>query len=105
MACENCSEDLRTATRHHNRVLRTVNKSLRRKSERLGAKADELFTALCEVDVQAQEALRELWERGGFQPPIGPEDYTIIIERSIAALKFQREHESHTSPVAERIAD
>jgi hypothetical protein len=105
MACENCSEEIKSATRHHNRALRTVNRGLRRRTERLALQGDELFAALCEVDVVAQSALRELWERGGFQPPIGPEDYEIIVERSIAALNFQREHDSHMSPVSDRIAD
>jgi hypothetical protein len=91
--CENCDE--RSVTQVHNRALRRVNKLLRRKETDLREHADEMFTALCETNVAAEQAFRELWERGGFQPPIGPQDYEAIVKRCLTALSEY--NESHTS--------
>lgn len=102
MACDNCSDEMRAAYRHHNRALRTVNRNLRRKVERSGATADELFTAICEVDVQAQNAFGELWGSALFD--CGPQDYEYMvaeIKKAFATLEAQR---AETQPV-ERIAD
>lgn len=86
MACENCSDDLRSATRHHNRALRSVNKSLRRKIERVGQSADDLFNALCETDTKARLAFGELWGNALFD--CGPEDYDYMVEEIIKKFKL-----------------
>jgi hypothetical protein len=78
MACENCSDELRSAYRHHNRVLRTVNKNLRARATRIHEKADELFASLCETNDGATEAFGELWGSALFD--CGPEDYNFMVE-------------------------
>ena len=83
--------DDRSVTRLHNRALRSVNRGLRRLTERLQAHSDDLFIELCNTDVAAQYAMRRLWEEGGFQPPCGPEDYDEIVETSIRALRAYRD--------------
>jgi hypothetical protein len=79
--------------RHHNRALRRVNKILRTSHKVAREYNDTLFKELCHADVnqEAALALRRLWEEGGFDPPCGPEDYDIIVDTSIRALKAYRD--------------
>ena len=80
-----------SVVRLHNRALRSVNRGLRRQVERLKTHSDDLFIALCDTDVAAVQAMRRLWEEGGFQPPCGPEDYQEIVDVSIRALRAYRD--------------
>jgi hypothetical protein len=107
--CEHCNYDVeRSITRVHNRALRRVNKLLRRSVDDLKEHADDVFATLCatEQSNQAEMAFRELWERGGFQPPIGPQDYEAVVERCLAALSgYNESHTSRTTYTAYEAAD
>jgi hypothetical protein len=59
--------------------------------------ADALFIALCETDPSAENAMRKLWEEGGFAPPhslegypFGPKDYGEVVETCLRAMKAYR---------------
>lgn len=93
MYCESCSEPIETQSvvRQHNRVLRSVIRTLRKRVRRGDAAADALFVSLCETNPAAEQAMRRLWEEGGFQPPCRPEDYEYIVDVSIRALRAYRE--------------
>lgn len=101
MLCETCLEpiEVQSVVRLHNRALRSIVRITRRRLTNTHAQADELFKALCETNVQAESAMRELWESGGFQPPIGPQDYPEIVALYVRALAEYRER--HTSLGAE----
>lgn len=101
MYCESCSEpiEVQGVVRMHNRALRRIVRNLRKVLQRNRIASDEVFEVLCETDVAAEQAMRELWERGGFQPPIGPQDYPEIVELAIRALAEYRD--GRTSLAAE----
>lgn len=100
MLCETCSEpiEVQSVVRLHNRALRSIVRITRRRLTNTHAQADELFKALCNTNLDAEAAMRELWESGGFQPPIGPQDYQEIVALCIRALTEYRER--HTSLTA-----
>jgi hypothetical protein len=85
----------RSVTRLHNRALRSVVRSLRRKGLREMEHNDELFAALCEADIAAEHAMGELWGSAAFD--CGPQDYEFMVERSITAVREYNER--HTNPV------
>lgn len=80
--------------RNHNRVLRGVNKALRKAQSLRQEYNDALFRELCntESNHNAELALRRLWEEGGFQPPCGPEDYETIVDTCLRALTAYNNH-------------
>jgi hypothetical protein len=76
-------EEIRDATRLHNRALRTVNRALRRQAERAKQQTDEVVAALFDaplIDNTAEAAMRKLWEEGGFQPYCSPSDYDFVVK-------------------------
>lgn len=97
MLCETCSEpiEVQSVVRQHNRALRSIVRITRRRLTTTHAQADELFKAICDTNSEAEAAFRELWESGGFQPPIGPQDYQAIVALCVRALTEYRER--HTS--------
>lgn len=105
MACENCDE--RSVTRSLNRALRLVNRRLRRNVEHLKESTDEVFLALCNTDVEAGNAMGELWGSAAFD--CGPQDYDFMVTRSIEAVRRLNEIEAHTNsqnkPAEREISD
>lgn len=90
MACDICrsQDDLRSATRVLNRALRTVNRNLRRREEALVAQRDETVEALLSAPSEAEDALREIWERSSLlRENCGPDDYYTIVETAVAAIE------------------
>jgi hypothetical protein len=82
------------ALRQHNRALRIVTRSLREKTRTLSDEYDSLVRAVLETETEAERALRELWERGGFQ--CSPRDYDGIVERCIELIRYvEIPHEPH----------
>lgn len=90
--CESCSEpiEMQSVVRGHNRTLRRIVSTLRRRIENGKVYTDGLFIELCNTKPVAEQAMRRLWEEGGFQPPCGPEDYEEIVETALRALKTYR---------------
>jgi len=90
--CDSCSEPIEatSAVRQNNRVLRRVVRALRARVQTSKAYQDALFVELCGTSPAAEQAMRRLWEEGGFQPPCGPEDYDAIVDTAIRALKAYR---------------
>jgi predicted ArsR family transcriptional regulator len=87
-------EEIRDATRLHNRALRTVNKSLRKQAEIAKQQTDEIVAALFDAPAPtnaAEEALRKLWEEGGYAPFCSPEDYDKLVDHAIESMKFSRD--------------
>lgn len=74
--------------RHQNRTLRKVHKTLRRAVKEAQEKADENFAQICEVKTEAELAIEELRMRGELE--CSPEDYHMIVELAVEALKQQR---------------
>lgn len=83
-------DDQDVVIRHHNRILRKVNKALRSSHKLTQEYNDALFEELCNHNSEAELALRKLWKEGGFQPPCGPEDYDMIVDSAINALNRVR---------------
>jgi hypothetical protein len=80
-------DDIRDATRLHNRALRTVNKSLRKQAEIAKQQTDEIVAALFDAPAPisaAEEALRRIWERTGGILLCSPDDYEAIADSVIA---------------------
>lgn len=70
--------------RHHNRVLRKSNKSLRSIRSHFQNHADELFLELCNADSDAQIALEKIRTLGGIE--CGSGDYQMIVDSCLKAL-------------------
>jgi hypothetical protein len=87
--CEQQIED--SAVRRNNRVLRRLTSLLRQRVQNGKVYADELFFQLCATNPAAEQAIRTIWQEGGFQPPCGPDDYDEIVDTCIRALKAYRE--------------
>lgn len=83
MLCDSCGESVEVL-RLQNRALRGIVRSLRTRGQRQSEKTDALFIALCDNSSRAEQALRELWEKAGFQ--CSPEDYEFIVSMAIRAL-------------------
>jgi hypothetical protein len=81
-------DDQLSVVRHHNRVLRTVHKTLRNALKLQQEKADSNFIEICETKTEAELAIEELWMRGELD--CSPQDYQTIIELAVAALQQQR---------------
>lgn len=80
--------------RLQNRALRTVNRNLRANVRDLTYRQEATFALLCETETEAERALRELWEGGGFE--CGPQDYQEIVGLCLAALRYIAiPHEPH----------
>lgn len=89
MACEICkgNEDVRSVTRQQNRALRIVNRNLRRREEALIAQRDATVEALLETPNEAEEALREIWEKTDWlQSQCSSDDYSSIVKHCIEGL-------------------
>lgn len=88
MYCETCSEpiEVQNVVRKHNRMLRRIVGNLRRSVQRNAVSADNLFAALCDTDPAAELAMRELWEKGGFENACSPRDYDHIVDVCLRAL-------------------
>ena len=86
MAYEEDDEQI-DVVRHHNRVQRRVNSSLRRALKYSVEYNDNLFMELCnsDSDKEAKLAMEKLWTLGKFQ--CGPQDYDFIVEMCIRALE------------------
>lgn len=91
--CESCEEpiEIQSVVRGHNRLLRRIVRTLRGRLQTNKAYQDALFLELCNSSPAAELAMREIWEKGGFQPPCGPDDYDEIVDTCIRALKAYRE--------------
>jgi hypothetical protein len=76
--------------RKHNRVLRRTTHLLRVRVNKEKEHSDELFTALCQTNPRAEEALREIWESDVFGPQVDPEDYDQIVSTCLEALREYR---------------
>jgi histone acetyltransferase (RNA polymerase elongator complex component) len=70
--------------RHHNRILRKVNKSLRKVTQKQQEHNDELFLQLCETENDAIIAMEKLRTLGEID--CDPLDYDTIVVRSLEAL-------------------
>lgn len=82
-------DDIRDATRLHNRALRTVNKSLRKQAEIAKQQTDEIVAALFDAPAPisaAEEALRRIWEKLDGKILCGPDDYEAIANTVIQAM-------------------
>jgi hypothetical protein len=88
-------EPLIQTLRRNNRAQRAVVKQLRRARKHAQEHADNLFNALCEVNLTAEQALGELWGSAEFD--CGPEDYEYMIKRSIEAVRKLNEIERRTN--------
>ena len=86
MACDICKhqDDSRTATKQLNRALRIVNRNLRRREAELVAQRDEVVESLLATPNEAEESLREIWEKAGMK--CSPDDYPSIVEGVLFAL-------------------
>lgn len=100
MLCESCSEPIamRSVVRQQNRALRTIVRRLRATVRNGQEHSDEMFVALCDTDPSVENAMRRLWEEGGFAPPrspegypFGPSDYEEVVETCLRALKAYRQ--------------
>lgn len=87
------------AVRRNNRLLRRLTRVLRQRVQNGKIYADGLFFQLCSTHPEAEQAMRRIWQEGGFQPPCGPDDYREIVETSIRALKAYREVAPSGPPV------
>jgi hypothetical protein len=75
---EESFDELTVILRRNNRALRTVNRKLRNKIKAIEQQGDEAFKALCEVNVQAEQAMQQLWEMSGLD--CSPNNYAAIID-------------------------
>jgi len=90
MACEICKhqDDSRNATKQLNRALRIVNRNLRRREAELVAQRDEIVEGLLSTPNEAEEALREIWEKTGLgYAGISSDDYEAIVDVSVKAIQ------------------
>lgn len=71
--------EIRDATRLHNRALRTVNKSVKKKLDRVQREADETIAALFDAPSEADIAFNELYVKLDIHH-ISPKDYTGIVD-------------------------
>ncbi len=84
--CNNQDEE-RSVTRLQNRALRTVNRLLRRKAERIQQQNDETIAVLFEPhETEAESALREIWEKTGML--CSPDDYEEIVR--VVVMFYER---------------
>lgn len=90
------NDETQDVVRRHNRILRRITKILRRRIVHGAAYTDEVFTALCETNPAAEQAMRELWGSGEFD--CGPQDYEFLVKHSIYAVRKLNEIEGHTNP-------
>jgi hypothetical protein len=88
-------DEVQHVVRKHNRVLRRITHLLRTRLRMRDECADEMFTALCETNPAAEQAMGELWGSGEFD--CGPQDYKYMIERSIEAVRRLNKIEGHTN--------
>lgn len=84
MACENCSDEMRSAVRSQNRALRLVNRNLRKKTNELQEHSDEVFLALCETNPISELVLREICEKAGIV--FSTDDYETMADSVVNAL-------------------
>ncbi len=71
--------------KNHNRVLRRVNKALRKSNETVNEYSDSLFAELCNSNTEAELAMEKLWTLGEFQ--CDPRNYDFIVEMCLRALE------------------
>ena len=85
--CESCEEplEIQSVVRGHNRTLRRIVSTLRRRVQSQRSYADTLFVELCNTTPAAELALREIWEKAGLD--CSPDDYDTIVEKAVVALK------------------
>lgn len=86
MFCDSCSEpiEMSSVVRLQNRALRTIVRRLRATVRNGQEKADTMFVALCETNPSAEQAMRELWERAGFE--CSPENYDFMVEMAVRCI-------------------
>lgn len=75
--------------------MRRITHFLRLRINKEAEYSDELFTALCETNPAAEQAMGELWGSGEFD--CGPQDYEYIVMRSIEAVSRLNKIEGHTN--------
>lgn len=75
-----------SAARRNNRLLRSVNTVLRRKSAQLRAEADEVIAELFSAPSEADVALERLWREGGFSSELRPENYEELVDFALRAI-------------------
>ncbi len=78
-------EEIRDATRRHNRALRTLNKSVRKKLDRVQREADETIAALFDAPSEAEFAFNELYQKLDIHH-ISPTDYNGIVDYILNAV-------------------
>jgi hypothetical protein len=81
-------EDELQVVRHHNRVVRKVNKLLRTAQKKAQEDMDNMFLELCSMDMEAELAMEKLRTLG--QIECGPRDYDKIVEVCLAALNVTK---------------
>ena len=86
MACDFCSinDETRSVVRLQNKALRTTNRVLRRKVERIIQETDIKIAALFDTPSGAENALRTIWE--GANLSCDPDDYETIADLAAQAL-------------------
>ena len=70
--------------RHQNRILRKVNRALRRTRNEIQEQADANFLQVCEVKSESQLAVEKLWTYGGFN---GPLDLEVLVDTCLKLLQ------------------
>jgi hypothetical protein len=87
-------ELLVSVLRKNNRIRRESEKRLRRILEDQTKRMDLMFTVLCDVDTTAQNAIQEIWERGGLA--CSPDDVQSIIDLTVEALHALKSNTRNT---------
>lgn len=100
MNCD-CAKEEITVLRKINKTQREVNAELRRQLRANKEECDGLVEFLCE-SLKAEEAMGELWERGGFD--CDPEDYGSVVMRCLDGLESLREGRETPSPLLAALA-
>jgi hypothetical protein len=79
-----CDEEEITVVQKLNRTLRSVNKIVRARLQKVLEEKDELFLMLCATEDRAGEALWKVWEQGKLT--CDPDDYESIVNSCLQAL-------------------
>jgi hypothetical protein len=87
-------EPLIQVLRKNNRIRREAEKRLRRVLEDQTKRMDLMFIALCDKDTDAQNAIQEIWERGGLT--CSPDDVQSIIDLTVEALHALKSNTRNT---------
>lgn len=78
-------EEIRDATRLHNRALRTLNKNVKKKLDRVQREADETIAALFDAPSEADLAFNELYTKLDIHHS-SPTDYNGIVDYILNAV-------------------